>query len=223
MLEMLVTTVSTLLYTPATTIASVESLLLQSSDVTGYVLIALLLLSSGVGAPMPEDIPLLIGGWLCGLEQARLPLMLPLAWFFVIAGDCVLYCLGRRYGHHVPQLPGLRRILTPHRIERTERFFQQHGGKTLFFVRFLAIIRASTWFVAGAIRIPFWKFVAYDGAAALIFAPGLVLLGWKFGPRSKEIGDYVRWTQLGLTVLVFLTVMIVLGYHLFRRYRTPAH
>ena len=205
------TSVSIIAAAPVT-VATLESLLLESSHVTGYILIALLLLSSGVGAPVPEDIPLLIGGWLCALEQASLAVMLPLAWIFVLAGDCVLYLLGRWYGHHVPRLPGLRRVLTPSRVERTERFFQQHGGKMLFVVRFLAAVRASTWFVAGAVRFPFWKFVAYDGAAALIFAPGLVLLGWKLGPRGEEIGHYVRWTQLGLTLLLALTGIVTVAF-----------
>jgi membrane protein DedA with SNARE-associated domain len=219
---MLATTAGTLFLTPALTLASVESILLDSSHVTSYVLIALLLLSSGVGAPIPEDIPLLVGGWLCALEQAKLWLMLPLAWFFVLAGDSVLYFLGRRYGHHVPRLPGLSRVLTPQRIQRTEQFFQQHGGKTLFFVRFLAIVRASTWFVAGALRIPFWKFVAYDGVAALIFAPGLVLIGYMLGPRSEEIGHIVRWAQLGLTALVFIAVLAAVAWHMLRRRTEPA-
>ena len=214
---MLATTAASFLSTVPVTLASIESLLLESSHVTGYILIAVLLLSSGFGAPIPEDIPLLIGGWLCALDQASLAVMLPLAWIFVLAGDCVLYFLGRRYGHHVPRIPGLSRVLTPHRIERTERFFQKHGGKTLFVVRFLAALRASTWFVAGAVRTPFWKFVAYDGAAALIFAPGLVLLGWRFGPQGPEIALYVRWAQLGLTLLLILAVAITVAITLTRR------
>ncbi len=201
---------------PCLVLASVESLLLESSHVTSYILVALLLLSSGVGAPIPEDIPLLIGGWLCLLGQARLAVMIPLAWFFVLAGDCVLYVLGRRYGHHVPKIPGLRIVLTEKRLNRAERFFEQHGGKTVFFVRFLAAVRAATWFAAGTLKIPFWKFIAYDGAAALIFAPGLVLLGWYLGPKSEQIGQYVRWAQTLLTLVVLLVVIGVVSWQLLR-------
>ena len=201
-------------------LASVESLLLESSHITSYILIALLLLSSGVGAPVPEDIPLLLGGWLCALGQARLATMIPVAWVLVIAGDCVLYFLGRRYGHHVPKLPGLRRVMTEKRLTRAERFFEQHGGKTLFFMRFLAAVRAATWFAAGTLKIPFWKFIAYDGAAALIFAPGLVLAGWYFGPISKQIGQYVRWSQMTLTLLVLVLAIVFVAWHFVRYRRT---
>ena len=204
---------------PCFFLASMESWLLESSHVTSYILVALLLLSSGFGAPIPEDIPLLVGGWLCTLGQARLVVMIPLAWIFVLGGDCVLYFLGRRYGHHVPRLPGLRIVLTEKRLNRAERFFDQHGGKTLFFVRFLAAVRAATWFAAGALKIPFWKFIAYDGAAALIFGPGLVLLGWYLGPESDEIGRYVRWSQMILTLLALLLVFGFLISYLLRQRR----
>jgi membrane protein DedA with SNARE-associated domain len=188
------------------TLSDVEALLEQSSHATSYVLVALLLLSSGFGAPVPEDVPLLFGGWLCKLEQANLSIMIVIGWCFVLAGDCILYFLGRRYGHHVPRIPGLRAVLTEHRIVRAERFMQEHGGKTLFVIRFVAVVRATMWFTAGALKVPFWKFIAYDGAAAAIFAPGLILLGWYFGPKSEYIRQIMRWTKVSLTILVILAI-----------------
>ena len=183
-------------------VANVESWLMGSSHLVSYVVIALLLLSSGVGAPMPEDLPLLAGGWLCRQGNAHLFVMLTVGWFFVLAGDCVLYVLGRRYGHHVPKLPGLRILVTEKRIARAEAFFEKHGGKTVFMMRFIAIARATTWFVAGALKIPFWKFIAYDGAAALVFAPGYILLGWLFADQWERVVRFTRTGQIALTLCV---------------------
>ena len=184
------------------TVAQVTRWLAESSALASYVLVAVLLLSSGFGVPIPEDIPLLVGGWLCRRQQANLWIMMPVAWAFVLAGDCVLYALGRRYGHHVPKLPGLRLVLTEKRICRASQFVERHGAKTLFLMRFVTAVRAAVWFAAGALKIPFWKFIAYDGSAALLFALGYLLLGWWFGDQWQHIRHYTRTLQIGLLMVV---------------------
>ena len=201
---------------PYLTLANVESWLLDSSHLVSYVIVALLLLSSGFGAPIPEDVPLLIGGWLCRQEQADIFIMIPVAWTFVLAGDCVLYFLGRRYGHHVPRLPGLRRVLTEKRVAWAEGFFYRHGGKTLFVMRFLAAVRAAIWFAAGSLKIPFWKFIAYDGTAALIFVPGYLLLGWFFAEQWERISHFTRMGQLTLLIVLAVAVATILIWRFLR-------
>lgn len=187
---------------PYLTLANVESWLLDSSHVASYVIVALLLLSSGFGAPIPEDVPLLIGGWLCRQDHAELFIMIAVSWMFVLAGDCVLYFLGRRYGHHVPRLPGLRRVLTEERIAWAEGFFHRHGGKTLFVMRFMPAVRAAIWFSAGGLKIPFWKFITYDGTAALIFVPSYLLLGWFFSEQWERISRVTRIGQLAFLMIM---------------------
>ena len=200
----------------------VETWLLDTSHLVSYVAVALLLLSSGFGAPIPEDIPLLVGGWLCRQGQAHILVMLPLAWVFVLAGDCILYFLGRRYGPHVPRLPGLSRVLTEKRILSAEGFLESHGGKTLFVIRFLAMVRAAMWFAAGALKIPFWKFIAYDGAAALIFAPGYLLLGWFFAHQYEKIRDVTRAGQIALTLVILAVIATLVIWQVLRRKRRKA-
>ncbi|MDP6058570.1 MAG: DedA family protein, partial [Pirellulaceae bacterium] len=142
--------------------------------------------------------------------QADILIMIPVAWTFVLAGDCVLYFLGRRYGHHVPRLPGLRRVLTEKRIAWAEDFFYRHGGKTLFMMRFLAAVRAAIWFAAGGLKIPFWKFIAYDGTAALIFVPGYLLLGWFFAEQWERVSRLTRMGQFALLMVLVAIVAAIL-------------
>jgi len=187
-----------------------------------YVVLAVLLLSSGLGAPIPEDIPLLIGGWLCRQGQAQALIMLFVAWTFVLAGDCVLYILGRYYGHHVPRLPGFRNLLTESRITRAEAFFARHGGKTVFAMRFLAGVRAATWFAAGALKIPFWKFIAYDGAAALVFVPAYLLLGWFFADQWGRVHRFAQWGQVALALGILAVVTVLMTWQILRHRRRPS-
>lgn len=176
--------------------------------------ILFLLLLAGLGAPIPEDIPLLLGGYLCatradGQAFAQLYLMIPLTLLAVLAGDCSLYCLGRRYGHHVPRLPLLRRFLDSAQLERAQQAFCKHGGKTLFIGRFLPGLRAPIFFTAGTFKIPMWKLFAFDGSAALISVPAFVLLGWFFADRI----DMVK--QLSLKVQMLLLIGLVIAFGLY--------
>ena len=80
-----------------------------------YLGVVFVLMLGGFGAPIPEDLPLLLGGYLCGSGQADVTIMLPVTLVAVLGADLMVYFLGRRYGHHVPKLPLLRRYLTEER------------------------------------------------------------------------------------------------------------
>lgn len=187
-----------------------------------YVLICALLIAGGMGLPVPEDIPLLAAGVLChhGLMDLRTTLVLTL--LFVLGADMLLFFMGRRYGRQVPRLPLLRQFVTETRLARADRYFQDHGGKTLLIARFLPGIRSAVWFTAGACRIPWWKMAVCDGTAALVSVPTLVLLGY-FG--SQHIGKITEWTrvgQIGLLTLMVVVVVAIVAYRLLRRRRKVA-
>src|SRR5690606_33249443 len=103
-----------------------------------YVVIWGVLLLSGFGLPIPEDLPLILAGYLCGIEPAYADpwIMFPGCYLAIIGADLVVFVLGRRYGHHVPRLPLLRRFLTESRLAKTEAKLHQHGGKFIFMARF---------------------------------------------------------------------------------------
>jgi len=180
------------------------------------------LMLSGMGLPIPEDLPLLLGGYLCATGAAQLWLMLPLTFITVVGADCVLYGLGRRWGQHVPRLPIISRFLDEKHLDRAQRSFHRHGGKTLFLVRFLPGVRAATYFTAGAFRIPFWKMLTADGLAALISVPVVVMVGWLFASHIDLIRQLSRDAQIALAAGLVLSVAAIYGFRRWRRARTEA-
>lgn len=186
----------------------------------GYWGIFLVLMASGLGLPFPEDIPLLFGGYLCAQGYASLEIMIPFTFLTVVGADSMLYLLGRRYGRHVPNLPLFRRFLTPERLANAEMAFHKHGGKTLFTSRFLPGIRAGVFFTAGVFKIPVWKFLLFDGAAALLSVPLLVLLGYWFSSHLDKVKDAAFATQMSVGALVACIVAGVWWYK--RRKRLAA-
>mgnify|MGYP003303698343 CR=1 FL=1 len=189
---------------------------LSWGDVLCYVIVCGLLLASGLGLPMPEDIPLLAGGILCHHGHASLIPMIILTFLFVLGADLMIFFLGRRYGHHVPRLPLLRYYLTEKRMVKAEGYFQRHGGKTLIAARFLPAVRAAVWFTAGACKISFWKMLLCDGIAALLSVPTLVLLGF-FGADQFEKAR--QWAGIGQFAIVLCIVVIIGAILVFRMMR----
>ena len=189
-----------------------ESVLAQ----TPYIGVVGMLLLSGMGLPLPEDIPLLVGGYLCYKGYLEVWIMIPLALAAVMAGDSLLYALGRRYGHHVPKLPIVSRFLSLKRLHRASNAFHLHGGKMLFAIRFMPGVRAAGFFTAGTFKIPYWKLLVFDGSAALISVPTLVLVAYYFGANIDQVKNWSRDTHLLLFGGLILTVV---GIFLFKRWR----
>lgn len=184
-----------------------------------YAGIVIVLLASGFGLPIPEDIPLITGGYLCYQGLANIWIMTPIAFTAVVLADCIVYWLGRRYGHHVPRLPLLNKYLSPQRLAKAEAAFHEHGGKTLFTARFLPGLRTATFFTAGTFRIPFWKFLAFDGFAAILSVPTITLAAYFFG---EQIDHVRKFTWQGQIFLAVFTVVAIVGFFVWRRYRKPA-
>ncbi len=184
-----------------------------------YFGVVLVLLAGGMGFPLPEDVPLLIGGYLCHLGIADIRLMIPIALVAVIGGDFIMYSLGRKYGRHVGRLPVLGRFLTPDRLQKAEAAFQKHGGKTLFVGRFLPGLRAGVFFSAGTFKIPAWKMLAFDGTAALISVPVWILASYWGGGQIDKVKSAALEVQLALLGGIGLVVLLVT---LIRRRRAGA-
>jgi len=149
--------------------AVMEEWLFQFADqgaLLAYLSIFGVLLISGFGLPLPEDIPLIVGGYLAGIGVVNPWIMIPGTFIAIVGSDGIVYFLGRRYGHHVPRLPVLRRFLTEARLAKTEAALHKHGGKFIFMARFLPGVRTPAFFTAGGFKMPYWKFLLFDGSAA---------------------------------------------------------
>jgi len=175
-----------------------------------YVVVLGLILLSGFGLPIPEDIPLILAGYLCypGHGYADPWLLFPLAFLAVIGADLMVFVLGRKYGHHVPKLPLMRRFLTEKRLAKTESLLHRHGGKFMFAARFLPGLRAPAIFTAGNFKIPYWKFLLYDGGAALISVPVILGLAYYFADHLEQVRVWVANGEKGAIVVILVAAVV---------------
>ena len=195
----------------------------SASGLGAYGLVFGVLLACGLGLPLPEDVALITGGYLVFLGHADLWIMLVVGFTGILAGDSAVFCLGR-WGRRAGTSPGgmLGRHLTPERIAKVEAQFAKRGSLMVAIARFLPGIRAATYFVAGGARMPYGRFILFDGLAALLSAPFFVLAGWHFG---EEIGRVVEWAEQFHSWLIgamAVAAVLLVGRSLIRRARAKS-
>jgi membrane protein DedA with SNARE-associated domain len=191
-------------------------LVLSSNGMVAYGVIFGVLVACGLGAPLPEDISLILGGFLAHEGAVRLPAMIAVGFVGILIGDTFIYLAGRRVGRRMVAPTGLlARVVTPAKKDKVERLFASHGEKIVMIARFLPGVRAVTYFTAGSAGMSYLRFILWDGVAALGSAPLLVYLGYHFGQELEQVIGVLKRGQFALIALV----LTVVGVLLFRRWR----
>ena len=168
-------------------------------------ILATLLLGS-LGVPIPEEVPVVAAGVLSHEGLARWWLALPVCVIGVLSGDMVLYWAGRRWGERLLGWRVVRLVLTPPRAERLETGYREHAMKTVAMARHVTGLRAAAFLTAGIARVPFWKFILADAAAAIVSVPLAFGLAYFFtdqiGAILADVHRVERWLALvGLVVV----------------------
>lgn len=189
----------------------------STAGFTAYGLVFIVLLAAGFGLPLPEDIPLVMGGVLVHRGQAELWVMMLVGYLGIIIGDSIMFGLGRRVGARVGTTPGFfARIVTPEKRARVEGLFKKHGEKIVMLARFLPGVRTVTYFTAGSVGMNYWRFMLYDSIAALASAPAFVYLGYTFG---ADIEDLMARVASGERKVIIGLLVIAAGAVVFNRWR----
>lgn len=185
-----------------------------------YVGLFLILVVCGVGIPIPEDIPLITAGFLCYSGDMQLGPAIAISMVAVLMGDTLIYWIGYHWGLSILAHPIIRRFLPESRLERVRRYFNRFGDRTVFFARFIVGLRAATFWAAGTLKVNYWKFLFFDGLAALLSVPAFVLLGWYFGDdieRAMRVLDRVEVVLL----IVAVSAIAAFIYWEYRRRKAP--
>jgi membrane protein DedA with SNARE-associated domain len=192
------------------------SLLSDTQGVFAYATVFLILLACGLGVPLPEDISLILGGFLAHKGAANLPMMMVVGFAGILAGDSLIFYFGRRLGSKVGRKPGgfFARVITPEKRAKVEGLFQKHGHKVVMVARFMPGVRAVTYFTAGSVGMPYWRFIFWDGLAALLSAPVFVFLGFHFG---SELDYLIGKLKEGQYVVLGTAAVLGLGWFLWKR------
>ncbi len=164
-----------------------------------------------IGFFLPGDTLLLGAGILASQGNP------PILWLIIsiviaaVVGDNVGYSIGRRTGHRI--FKKKESILFQHEhIERAEKFYEKHGGKTIILARFIPIVRTFAPVVAGIGKMPRRRFMFYNVFGGMIWGAGVTLLGYWFGSRIPHLDEYIHLVLL----LVIVSSVGLAGLHILR-------
>ncbi len=152
---------------------------------------------------LPGDSLLFAAGALAATTGALdVKIIIPLLIIAALLGDNVNYFVGKYLSKFVKSK---ERILFFKReyIERTEAFYEKHGGKTVIMARFIPIVRTIAPFVAGAGSMKYSRYILYCIIGAIVWVVGITTLGYLLGSNEfvKKNFELVVFGIIGISVL----------------------
>ena len=164
---------------------------------------------------LPGDSLLFVAGTIAATGAMDVHGLFALLVCAAFLGDNTNYWIGRYVGPRVFSRRGSR-LLNPAHIERTQRFYEKHGGKTVIFARFLPIVRTFAPFVAGIGRMVYPRFMFYSFSGSVFWIGFFVYGGYYFGniPVVKQ--------NLTLFIIGIIVLSIMPGIVGFTRQRLRA-
>lgn len=152
---------------------------------------------------LPGDSLLFAAGAVTALPESglRVELVALLLMCASILGDSVNYWAGYLVGPKVFSREDSR-LLNRQYLERTHKFYEKHGGKTIIIARFMPIIRTFAPFVAGIGRMTYLKFVTFSVTGSILWVGSFVFAGYFFGN--------IPFVKKNFTVVVLAIIFISL-------------
>jgi membrane protein DedA with SNARE-associated domain len=188
---------------------NILQLLQNALNTFGYPAVVLFVMIESSGIPFPGETMLLLAAFYAAVDHhLQIPFVIACAAFGAIAGDNLGYIVGRTGGTAIIQRYGRFLFLKPERIEQVEQFFARHGDKTVFFGRFVAVLRTWAAFLAGVNKMSWKKFALYNAAGSILWAFVYGLLGYVAGRVFHNFGSV---EHLASHLSLLLSVVIVLG------------
>ncbi len=176
----------------------------------GYGFIAAAVATESMGIPVPGETILLSAAAYAGAtHRLRIAMVILAAAAGAIGGDNLGFLIGRQFGSRLLRRYGPSLGITVSRIKLVRLLFLRHGGKVVFFGRFVAILRALAALLAGVNGMAWPRFALFEASGAVAWAGGYGMLAFLFGRQVERVAR---------PIAVALLVMAVVGGVFFLRF-----
>ncbi len=176
----------------------------------GYGIIFVAMLLENAGLPLPGETVTLLGGYAAGSGQLQVLGVMAAAAAGAILGDNIGYWVGRRAGWGlILRVGGLLRQ-SPEQLDRLREQFLRHSGKSVLLGRFVAVLRVIAGPMAGAVGMPYPRFLLCNAIGAVLWAGTMVSLAWLGGRWIPFETMMLGVVQFGLGALALIAVILVL-------------
>jgi len=150
---------------------------------------------------LPGDSLLFAAGTFAGIGSLNVWILWAVCFVAAVLGDTVNYWIGNKIGPRAFEQD--IRFLKKEYLEKTEQFYQKHGGKTIILARFVPIVRTFAPFVAGVGTMRYSQFITFNVVGAFLWTGIFIWLGYFFGniPFVQENFELV------IVVIIFISVV----------------
>jgi len=174
----------------------------------GLPLLFVVVMLESFGIPLPGETALIAFGVLASQGHHSIVSVIVLAAAGAIIGDNLGYWLiGRLGGRALFERWRWLSRYADRFLPAAERIMSRHGGKAVFFGRFVAILRFTAAWVAGIGRMPWWSFLFWNASGGIVWATTVGLVSFYSG---KAAADAIQ--RYGLFAAAAVAVLFVLGW-----------
>jgi len=197
-----------------------ENLIIEIMNSFGYIGICLLIMIENVFPPIPSELILTFGGFMTISSNMTIVGCIIASTIGSLLGAVILYYIGKilnkerlikivnsKYGK-------LLRIKTKD-IESADKWFDEKGNKTVFFCRFIPIVRSLISIPAGMSEMPFVKFILYTLFGSLIWNTALICVGAFAGDKKDIILSAIDKASNVILILI-VVVFIIFAYKFYK-------
>jgi membrane protein DedA with SNARE-associated domain len=174
-------------------------------DSAGLPLLFLLVALESAGIPLPGETALIVAAVLAQRGHFDIAAVIVVAAAAAIIGDNAGYWAARKGGRRLLRRWSRLSNWSDRALPRAERFFERHGGKTVFVGRFIAFLRFTAAWLAGLSHMSWWRFFAWNAAGGIAWACLVGLVAYYTSEAAAQaIGRYGLVVGGGFVVLALL-------------------
>ena len=180
----------------------------------GYWAVMLFVAVESMGVPVPGETMLLVASVYAGTtHRLEVALVIAAAAAGAIAGDNIGFVVGRIGGYQLLRRYGKYVRLDQRKVRLGQYLFDRHGGKVVFFGRFVPVLRIWAAFLAGTHQMSWTRFLAFNAAGGALWATLMGLAAYVIGSSVLRLGGPIGLTSAALGTLAMAAVLPALKRH----------
>jgi membrane protein DedA with SNARE-associated domain len=171
--------------------------------VLAYLVVAVVIGVESMGVPLPGETTLVAAALLASQHHLKIEFVILAAAAGAIVGDSTGYFVGRKAGRRLFERLGRRfHHFSEDRIVRAEKYFHKYGVWTVFFGRFVALLRIFAGPMAGMLRMHYPRFLAANAAGGIAWSATIGIVAYKIGDNAGQIFSRVSlWALVGIAAV----------------------